>query len=331
MLFSVIGFGVFVYGFIYFILTCVCDCDVELKFYELFGKSPRRLKGKVVFVTGASSGIGEHLSYSLAKHGVKLVLAARRNDELQRVKRKCLDLSRGQLNDTDVLVLVMDVTDLQSHKKHFDHAVRHFGKIDVLVNNAGRSQRALWENIEMSVDKQMFELNVFGVVNLSRLAMDHFIKQKSGHIAVVSSLAGVIGVPYSGTYTGSKHAIHGYFNSLRNEKSGQGISVTLLCPGPTFTNFLQESFTEKSGEKYNQTTQPTDRRMTAERCGDLCAISIANKLRESWMGLFPLMPFTYTAVYFPNIFNFALKTVGPQTLFKLRDSKKLELNEGKIH
>ncbi|CAH0547327.1 unnamed protein product [Brassicogethes aeneus] len=329
MIFAIIGVGVVVYGIFYTISTSLSDCDLQLKIYEYFGKSPRRLKGKVVFITGASSGIGEHLAYSLAKHNVKLVLAARRNEELQRVKRKCIELSNQQLEDKDVLVLVLDVTDLESHKKHFDHAVRHFGHVDILVNNAGRSQRALWENIDMKVDKQMFELNVFGVINLTRLAISHFNKTGGGHVAVVSSLAGVIGVPYSGTYTGTKYAIHGYFNSLRNEKMGKNISVSLICPGPTFTNFLQESFTEKDGVKYDKTTQPTDRRMTAQRCGDLSAIALANKLGESWMGLFPLMPFTYISVYFPIIFNTALKLVGPEIMFKLRDSKKVELTEEK--
>lgn len=102
----------------------------------------------------------------------------------------------------------MDVTDFDSHKKHFQQAVNHFGRVDILLNNAGRSQRAMWETTELAVDKQMFNLNVFGVVNLSRVAVEYFNKIGSGHVAVVTSLAGVIGVPYSGSYTGSKHAVH---------------------------------------------------------------------------------------------------------------------------
>lgn len=100
------------------------------------------------------------------------------------------------------------MTDIQSQRKHFLHAVRHFGSVDVLVNNAGRSQRAMWADTELSVDKELFELNVFSVINLTRVALEHFRARGVGHVAVVSSLAGVIGVPYSGSYTGSKHAIH---------------------------------------------------------------------------------------------------------------------------
>lgn len=102
----------------------------------------------------------------------------------------------------------MDVTDLESHQKHFDHAVRHFGTIDILFNNASRSQRAMWEEIELSVDKEMFELNVFGIINLTRIAVKYFNQKGSGHVAATSSIAGVLGVPYSATYSGTKFALH---------------------------------------------------------------------------------------------------------------------------
>lgn len=102
----------------------------------------------------------------------------------------------------------MDVTEFESHRKYFQHAVNHFGQVDILLNNAGRSQRAQWETIELDVDKQMFDLNVFGVVNLSRVAIEYFNKVGGGHIAVMSSLAGVIPAPFSTTYTASKFAIH---------------------------------------------------------------------------------------------------------------------------
>lgn len=118
------------------------------------------------------------------------------------------DTSKGQLSEDDVLVLEMDVVDFNSHQRLFQHAVNHFGRIDILVNNAGRSQRATWENIELAVDKELFDLNVFGVINLSKIAIDHFKKNGQGHIAVVSSLAGVMPVPFSGTYSASKYATY---------------------------------------------------------------------------------------------------------------------------
>lgn len=208
-----------------------------------------RLKGKVVFITGASSGIGEHIAIALAKCGVKLVLTARREQELERVKTKCLAKSKGLLQPNDILTIAMDVLDVEMHSKHFYDAVNHFGQVDILVNNAGRSQRATWEDIESSVHHQMFDLNVHAVISLSQVAVKYFQSKKmSGHIAVTSSIAGIVGVPFSGTYCGTKHAVHGYFNSLRNEKMGKDLTVTLLCPGPTATNFLAQSFTETAGQ-----------------------------------------------------------------------------------
>lgn len=108
----------------------------------------------------------------------------------------------------------MDITELTKHKDIFQRAIEHFGKVDILVNNAGRSQRALFEHIDMAVDKQMFDLNVFSVVNLSRIAVNHFNETGKGHVAVVSSLAGVITVPFSASYTGTKHAIHVIYTNL---------------------------------------------------------------------------------------------------------------------
>lgn len=122
----------------------------------------------------------------------------------------------------------MDVTKLHLHESYFNTAVRHFGTVDILVNNAGRSQRALWENIDISVDKDMFELNVFATLNLSRVAVRFFNTKGTGHIAVTSSVTGIIGIPFSATYTGSKHSLHVSFLLLRFIKlykivSGLGI------------------------------------------------------------------------------------------------------------
>lgn len=102
----------------------------------------------------------------------------------------------------------MDVLKFDRHQYYFDEALRHFGKIDIVMNNAGRSQRANWENINLSVDREMFDLNVFGVLNFSRIVVKYFIEQKGGHIAVTSSVTGVVGVPFSASYTGTKHALH---------------------------------------------------------------------------------------------------------------------------
>ncbi|GJQ76802.1 hypothetical protein Trydic_g15010 [Trypoxylus dichotomus] len=326
MILTLIGLCFLIYVLFYAILTYTLDCDIQLAFYEKFGRSINKLRGKVVFITGASSGIGENVALILAKHGVRLVLGARREQELERVKKSCLEISNGKLSDDDILVIPMDMTDISSHEQYFKTATEHFGRINVLFNNAGRSQRAMWEDIDLNVDKQMFELNVFSVLNFTRIALKHFKVRGGGHIVVTSSVTGLVAFPFSATYVGSKHALHGYFNGLRNEKLRDNIKVTILCPGPTFTNFLAECFTDKPGEKYGISTKPTDKRLTGYRCAELCAIAIANGLNEAWMGCPPLMSFLFIAVYFPNLFNWALKIFGANKVFQFRDSEDTSVN-----
>lgn len=158
-----------------------------------------------MWITGSSSGIGKQLALVLAKNNVKLCLTARTIDRLEAVKVECLKLGK-RLQPNDILVLKMDMLDLDSHQKHFDKVIKHFGQIDVLVNNAGRSQRAQFRDIHIAVDRDVFELDVFSVINLSRI----YVRQCDGrgHIAITSSSVGLISVPNSASYTAAKHAIH---------------------------------------------------------------------------------------------------------------------------
>jgi len=278
-----------------------------------------------VWIKGEYSGIGENMALALARGGVKLVLSARREHELERVKKNCIHIGKN-LTEKDVLVLPMDMLALEEHKVYFQRVIDHFGQLDVLVNNAGRSQRANWEDIDLAVDKEMFDLNVFSILSLSRIALHYFMKQNKGHIVVTSSLTGVIPVPYSASYTGAKHAIHGYFNSLRLEKMLSNVTVTLLCPGPVFSNFLAEAFTSKPGEKFGKPVEATDRRMTGERCGHLCAVAIANKLDEAWMALPPILSLVSLFANFPNAGSLVVRFLGPKFFHKLRDAKvKMEI------
>lgn len=136
---------------------------------------------------------------------MKLCISARNVDRLNAVKDECLKQSKRLLAN-DILVLEMDMTKIDMHKSYFDTVVKHFGEIDILVQNAGRSQRALFEDIDLAVDRDLFELDVFSVVNLTRIYVRHF--KGRGHVAVTSSSAGLISVPNSASYTAAKHAIH---------------------------------------------------------------------------------------------------------------------------
>lgn len=144
----------------------------------------------------------------MAKNGVKLCISARREEELNKVKEECLK-HNSSLSSNDILVQKIDLLEIDNHQNCFDNVVKHFGKVDVLVNNAGRSQRAEWGSIQLNVDRELFELDVFSIVNLTRIYLSHLKKTDTkGHIAITSSIAGLIGVPLSGSYVGAKHALH---------------------------------------------------------------------------------------------------------------------------
>lgn len=163
----------------------------------------------MVWITGASSGIGRDLSIHLAKHGVRLCLSSRKLAELMKVKQDCLQASRGYLHSNDIFVMQMDMLEIDNHQKYFDSVIDHFKTLDILVNNAGRSQRAEWNTIQLKVDRELFELDVFAVVNLSRMALNYFVRNGvQGHIAVTSSITGLVAFPNSATYTAAKHALH---------------------------------------------------------------------------------------------------------------------------
>lgn len=294
----------------------ISDCDLFLWAADTFGKSPATLSGQVVWITGASSGIGEELAYVLAAAGSKLVLSARREAELQRVKNRCLD-GYG-MQSSDVLVLPLDMRQFDSHQAAVDIVIMHFKHVDVLVNNAGRSQRALWANTSLDVDRQMLELNTLGPLSLTKAVLPHMAARKSGHIAVVSSIVGLMGAPGLGSYAGSKHALHGWFDTLRMEAFDDNITVTMLCPGPVFSNALKHAFTGSPGQELGMDMAEDAHRMTGQRCAHLCAVAIANNLDEAWISLQPELSYLYLNQYLPAVAKWASVRIGARRLQKIK-------------
>ncbi|XP_070500753.1 dehydrogenase/reductase SDR family member 7-like [Chironomus tepperi] len=318
--FEIIGFIVIFYYIVQVILWIILDCDIMLYYKTQFGKPINTLKDKVVWITGASSGIGRELAKQLSKNGVRVVLSGRNIQELEAAKLECMNISKGQLKSNDILVLPFDMLNLDFHRGAFNRVISHFGSFHILVNNAGRSQRAEWNKIDINVDRELFELDVFSVINLSRIAVTYFDKYNiDGQLAITSSTAGLFGAPNSASYTGAKHSLHGYFEALRTEKNN--INVNLYCPGPTFSNFLQESFIETQGAKYNQRVSGTDRRMTTERCAYLYAVALANNIHLSWSGIFPINLILYVGLYYPNIKKLLMTMGVTRLLGKVRDSR----------
>lgn len=186
----------------------------------------RRLRGKVVWITGASSGIGEALAHECACAGATLVLSARRIERLREVERRCTELGAEE-----VALLPMDQLQIEKIPGWVREAEARFGRIDLLINNAGMSQRARAVDTLPAAVRRIFELNFFSTVALTQEVLRGMRARGGGRICAVTSVAGKIGAPMRSAYSASKHALHGYFDTLRPELAGEKIGITLLVPG----------------------------------------------------------------------------------------------------
>lgn len=169
----------------------------------------------------------------------------------------------------------------------------------------------------------MFDVNVFSTVNLSRLIINHWYeKNLPGHLVVVSSLAGISGAPFSATYSASKHALHGYFETARIEGYSRGIAVTMLCPGPVFSNLISRAFTATPGQVAGTVHDKSNKRMETSRCADLMAIAMANQLSVSWICQQPILTYYYLNQYLPGWCKLLLpRFVSLERMSKLREGE----------
>ena len=204
-----------------------------------------KLKGKIIWITGASSGIGEELTYQLNEAGAKLIISARREAVLNTVKAQC------SIPD-NTTVLPLDSNAFETMETMVKSAIAVYGKIDILINNAGISQRSLIAETSFSVYQELINTDYLGVVALSKAILPHFTSQKSGHYVTVSSLMGKFSSPYRSGYCGAKHALHGFFDTLRMEHEADGVLVTMVCPGFVQTNIAKTALTgDGSQQQYN--------------------------------------------------------------------------------
>lgn len=193
------------------------------------------ISGKVIWVTGASSGIGEALALALGKvAGTRLILSARSVDKIE--------LLRAQFPDPErVRTLPLDLTAAGGHKHTVAEAILLFGRVDILINNAGISQRSLILETDMAVYRKLMEVNYFGTIALTKALLPHFIERQQGHFVTVTSLMGKFGSPLRSGYCAAKHALHGFFDVLRLEHEKDGVLVTMICPGFVATNIARNA------------------------------------------------------------------------------------------
>ena len=217
-------------------------------------------KGKVVIVTGASSGIGEATAREFAKEGSKVVLAARRVDRLEALAKEINAMNTG----AQALVGQADLSKLEDIQSLIAKTMETFERIDVLVNNAGFGRLDWLENLDPVKDIQsQFDVNVMGVVQTTRQALPVMIKQRSGHIINMCSMAGLVATPTYTIYAACKHAVHGFSEALRREVKPWGIDVSMIYPGGVTTEFGAHAGIKR---KTNATT-PRFMLLTAEQVG----------------------------------------------------------------
>lgn len=179
---------------------------------------------KVVWITGASSGIGEALAQEFARVGAQLVLSARRLEELERVRQLCTAPERHA-------VVVLDMSESAQFEAAVATVLARFGRIDVLINNAGISQRSLVQDTALAVDRRLMEVDFFGPVALTKAVLPQLQRQGQGQLVAVSSIVGRVATPYRSAYAAAKHALIGFYDALRAEVHAQGLQVSVVLPG----------------------------------------------------------------------------------------------------
>lgn len=202
-------------------------------------------KDKVIWITGASSGIGKALVLELARLDCKLIISSRRKNILEDVRNSCP-------HPENVKIITFDLADYDSMNAIAKKAISLFGRIDILINNGGISQRSLIIDTDISVDKKLMEIDYLGTVALSKSVLPHFIDNKKGYYVTVTSLMGKFSSPYRSAYCGAKHALHGFFDALRLEHDKDNIKVTMICPGFVNTNIARNALTGDGSLLNNQ-------------------------------------------------------------------------------
>ena len=259
----------------------------------------------VVWITGASSGIGEALAKQYVLQGDKLVLSARREAELERVKQACI--TRGAKAD-DILVLPLDLLKPDDMPNKVQTVLKYFKSIDVLINNAGISQRSKCLDTQLSVYKKLLDVDVFGQIALTKAVLPIMVKQGSGHIAVTSSIAGKVGVKWRTGYCAAKHAVMGFFDALRAEVKEYGIQVSTIIPGFIKTDVSKNAVTG-DGSGFGIEDDDIKAGMDVNKCAQVIVKNMNKGKKEIAVGEgLPMV-----ALW--------LKRLAPSLLFKMMASK----------
>ncbi len=264
------------------------------------------MSSQTVWITGASSGIGEALALQFAKDGAGLVLSARREDELKRVADRCVEAG---LPEDHILVLPLDVTQWDALPGALQAVLDRFGAVDLLVNNAGVSQRSLCKDTELAVYQKLMDVDVMGQIALTKAVLPHMLNRGSGHLAVTASVAGKVGVPQRSGYCAAKHAVMGFFDALRAEVEDEGLHVSTIVPGFIRTDISRNALAA-DGSVYGKLDDDIAGGMDVNDCAEVIFKGLKARKREIPVGKGKEMAALW------------VKRLSPELIFRLTRSMK---------
>jgi dehydrogenase/reductase SDR family protein 7B len=233
--------------------------------------------GKVAWITGASSGIGEALVYQFVKSGAKVIASSNDPTGLERVRKNCGDL--GGMVST----VPFDLSDTGGIDKIAEEQVKALGKIDYLLNIGGISQRARIEETPMWLDRKIFEINYFGTIALTKALLPHMISRKSGHILATSSITGRFGFPLRSAYSASKQALHGFFETLYLENKANNIRTSVIIPGRVRTQISFHALNSE-GMEHGKMDEGQASGLTPEKAAEIIIRGLIRNKREILVG-----------------------------------------------
>lgn len=234
-------------------------------------------KDKTVWITGASSGIGSALAIEFAKIGAVIILSSRNTKKLEIVKLECEKLG------ATCIVQILDLENQDNFSKITEEIIAKYHTIEVLINNGGITQRSLIKETPLEIDRKIMEINFFGNIALTKAVLPFMIKQQSGSIVTISSVVGKFGVPKRSAYSASKHALHGFYETLRAEHKADNINVTIVIPGYVKTNISYNAML-KDGSKNNKLDDGQAGGVSAEYCAKKIIKGISNNKKEVLIG-----------------------------------------------
>ena len=273
--------------------------DLYSWFYSLVGRGVSNLSGQRIWVVGCSQGIGEAIVYQLAAAKCELILSARTHDKLVDVARACEKYTTMDGNPNKPLVIPFDMIKLSEHGDVVSGVLEQVERIDGVVLCAGRSQRSLIVDMDVEVIEQLFRLNTFAPMSLTRAILPHFIQNKRGHICVIGSLSARVPATVMAAYGASKSALQSYFTTLRYENSQHNIKVTISHPGQIQTNASREIFGETTSntQRVSHTDSLVQKRMSSKDCAAIIVTAMGNDIHEVWVSNQPVLCLSYIYHY----------------------------------